>query len=307
MKIVFFGTPDLAVPALRLLAADAALRPVAVFTQPAARRSRRGEPEPSPVGRCATELGLELHEVQSVNEGAALERLQQLAPDVIVVVAFGQMLKKAVLALPTFGCINFHPSMLPRYRGAAPVQRAALEGVVDSGLTIMRLVKKMDAGPILKQVPWRLDPEKNAEELLEEAGRLGAPLLVEVLANIKTLQPREQDEAQVSFAPPLSKEDAPLAFAQPALNLHNRVRALQPWPRATCMLGQRRMIIHRTAVVDASGAPGEVLRVDAQGIIVACGQNALRLIEVQLEGKPRVKASDAANGLRLQPGARFVT
>ncbi|MBX3474625.1 MAG: methionyl-tRNA formyltransferase [Planctomycetes bacterium] len=307
MRIVFFGTPELAVPTLEALGADADLRPLAVFTQPPARRSRRGEPESSPVGTAARELGVELHEVASVNEGPALARLTQLAPDVIVVVAFGQMLKKAVLKLPVHGCVNFHPSMLPAYRGAAPVQRAVMDGVVDSGLTIMRLVKKMDAGPILLQRPWRLSPDKNAEELLAEAGQLGAPLMLQALRSIATLMAQDQEEARATYAPPLVKEDGLLQFDQGAVALHNRVRAVQPWPRASCTTGGKRVIVHRTSLAEESGAPGRVLRVDRQGIIVACGTGALRLEEVQLEGKPKVHARDAANGLRLQPGTVFET
>jgi len=309
MRTLLFGTPELAVPALRLLAADPVLRPLAVFTQPAARRSRRGGAEPSPVGQAALQLGLELHEVPSVNEGAALERITELRPDVIVVVAFGQFLKRVLLDLPRFGCLNFHPSALPRYRGAAPVQRAVLEGVVDSGMTVMRLVRQMDAGPILAQVPWHLDPELDAEQLLVQAGELGAPMLRDVLHALPNLTARQQLEAEATFAPPLSKQDGVLDFRLPAKRLHNVVRAMQPWPRAECVLqapdGDRRLLVHRTQIGQGQGSPGLVLAVASQGITVACGEGALILTQVQLEGKPRVAARDAANGLRLKAGGRF--
>lgn len=309
MRTIFFGTPELATPALRMLAADPALRPLAVFTQPQARRSRRGGAEPSPVGQAALELGLELHEVATVNEGPALARITELRPDVIVVVAFGQFLKRAVLNLPPLGCLNFHPSALPRFRGAAPVQRAVLQGVVDSGLTVMRLVRKMDAGPILAQQPWRLDPELDAEQLLAQAGDLGAPMLRDVLYALPGLPAREQSDADATFAPPLAKQDGVLDFRQPATQVHNRVRAVQPWPGAECQLqapqGDRRVLVHRSALAQGNGAPGTVLAVDKTGITIACGQGALTLTLVQLEGKPRVAARDAANGLRLKAGDRF--
>src|SRR5690606_22210979 len=164
MRVVFLGTPTIAVPTLRLLAVSPDYRPVCVFTQPPARRSRRGNAEPSPVARASEELGLDCEGCADINEAAVVERIRAAKPDVIVVVAFGQLLKRPLLELARHGCINFHPSMLPHYRGAAPVQRAVVEGVVESGLTVMKLVRKMDAGPILLQQPWRMDPKLNAEE-----------------------------------------------------------------------------------------------------------------------------------------------
>lgn len=306
MRVVFLGTPEIAVPSLRAIAAAHEL--VAVFTQPPARRSRRGKPEPSPVGAAAQALGLECHEVESVNSGEALARMQALAPDVIVVVAFGQLLKKAVLNLPRFGCINFHPSLLPRYRGAAPVQRAVLDGVTDSGLTVMRLVRKMDAGPLLLQRPWRMDPALDAAELLEQAGELGAPMLLDVLARLPGIAPREQDELQVCYAPPLTRQDGMLRCSEAALALHNRVRAVQPWPRAEAQLlrtPEVRLIVHRTRAEAGSGQPGEIVGINGDGIAVACAVGVLRITEAQLEGKPARPARDVANGLRLKTGERF--
>lgn len=313
MRTVFLGTPEIALPTLRAMAAHGDFRPLAVFTQPPARRSRRGAAEPSPVGAEAQRLGLPVHEVESVSTGEALQQLVELQPEVVVVVAFGQMLKKAVLQLPRHGCLNFHPSMLPQYRGAAPVQRAVLEGVVDSGLTIMRLVRKMDAGPILLQRPWRLDPAKNAEELLAEAGELGAPMMLDVLSRLERgITATEQDESQVSFAPPLEKADGELQFADSAESIVNRIRAVQPWPRAESWVqteerGELRVLIHRAELAkhEGSGSSGEVLAIDKRGIVVACGGGAVCLTEMQLEGKPRKPARDVANGLRLKPGAKF--
>ena len=313
MRTVFLGTPEIAIPTLQAMAGSEAFRPLAVFTQPAARRSRRGKAESSPVGTAARELDLPVHEVEAVSKGESLDALAALKPDVIVVVAFGQILKKAVLELPRFGCLNFHPSLLPHYRGAAPVQRAILEGVVEGGLTVMRLVKKLDAGPILLQQPWRMDAGKNAIELLEEAGRLGAPMMLEVLARLEAgIEARAQDESAVTFAPPLAKSDGELHFAaQSATQIINRVRAVQPWPKAEAWIlgsdGDTRVIVHHAEPSgdERSGTPGEVLAINQQGIMVACGQGSVSLTELQLEGKPRKPARDVANGLRLKPGARF--
>lgn len=307
MRVVFLGTPEIAVPTLRALAP--AHDVCAVFTQPAARRSRGGKAESSPVGHAATALGIECHEVESVNAGEPLARMQALKPDVIVVVAFGQLLKPAVLALPRYGCLNFHPSALPKYRGAAPVQRAVLDGVTDSGLTIMRLVKKMDAGPILLQLPWRLDPAKNAQELLAEAGEAGAPMMLEVLSQLEQgITAREQDESQVTFAPPLTKADGELLFSRSAAELHNRIRAVQPWPKAEAWLEREpsvRVLVLRAAVEAGSGEPGTIQGISQEGIRVACAEGVLRLLELQLEGKPPRPARDVANGLRLKTGERF--
>lgn len=289
-------------PTLRALAAAADLRPLAVFTQPAARRSRRGEPESSPVALAARDLGLETHEVESVNEGAALARLTELAPEAIVVVAFGQMLKKAVLNLPVHGCVNLHPSMLPLYRGAAPVQRAVMDGVTESGISVMRLVKKMDAGPILKQEAWQLDPELDAEQLLAQAGQAGARLLPQVLRQIPQLQAIAQDESRVTFAPPLEKHEGALDFGHDARRLRNRVRATQPWPRAWCFHGSKRIIVHRAALAPGSGTPGTVLAIEKAGIAVACAVGAVLFQTIQLEGKPAMGAFEVANGLRLKVG-----
>lgn len=308
MRLIFLGTPELAVPALRSLASHADFRPTLVFTQPPARRSRRGEAEPTPVAQAAGSLGIEYHAVPDINAAEPLQRMREAKPDAIIVVAFGQFLKRAVLELPRHGCLNFHPSLLPRYRGAAPVQRAVIDGVAESGLSIIRLVRKMDAGPILLQRPWHLDPDKNAAEFLAEAGEAGAGLLLEALRGIGSLEPAAQDDALATFAPPLKKADGEIHFNRPARELHNLVRGVQPWPRAEALLLRDkpvRMLVHRSQPLDERGEPGRVLCVDASGIVVACSAGALCLREVQLEGKPARAARDVANGLRLAAGEQF--
>lgn len=310
INVIFFGTPVIAVPALRALAALQSVRVNAVFTQPAARRSRRSPAESCEVAVAARELGFETHEVASVNEGEAYNRLAALSPDLIAVVSFGQILKQRVLALPRLGCLNFHPSMLPKFRGAAPIQRAVMAGVRTTGLTIMRLVKKLDAGPILLQRPWEIGGERSAEQLMAEAADLGAQLLCEVVEKLATgeiVPERAQNDAEATFAPPLTRLDGLIDFRREARALCDQVRGVQPWPRAevTLVEGSKRVIVHEAWVVDGSGSAGEVMGIDRQGVVVACGAGALRLTRVQLEGKSVVNAHDLANGLRLKPGARF--
>ena len=311
LNVVFFGTPSIAVPTLRALAASPLLRLSAVFTQPAARRSRRGQAEPSEVALCARGLALETHEVESVNEGVALERLNTLAPDVIAVVSFGQILKKRVLELPRHGCLNFHPSMLPDFRGAAPIQRAVMAGVRVSGLTIMRLVRRLDAGPIIDQRPWEIGDTLSAEQLMEHAAELGAAMMravLEQLAHGEVPVARDQDDSKATLAPPLAKGDGVLDFRRSAQALSDLVRGVQPWPRAQATLAlekPRRVIVHEARPHAASGTPGEIVALEKFGIVVACGSGALVLGRVQLEGKSVVSGIELANGLRLKKGVRF--
>jgi methionyl-tRNA formyltransferase len=312
LSVVFFGTPSIAVPTLRALVASPLLRVSAVFTQPAARRSRGGHAEPSEVARCARDLALETHEVESVNEGAHLERLISLAPDVIAVVSFGQILKKRVLELPRHGCLNFHPSMLPAFRGAAPIQRAIMAGVRVSGLTIMRLVRRLDAGPIIDQRPWEIGDTLNAEQLMEHAAELGASMMRSVLEKVARGEvhvARDQDDSKATLAPPLAKVDGVLDFRQNAQALSDLVRGVQPWPRAQATLAlekPRRVIVHEARPQASSGAPGEIIALEKAGIVVGCSSGSLVLGRVQLEGKSVVSGCELANGLRLQKGARFV-
>ncbi|MHC4842100.1 MAG: methionyl-tRNA formyltransferase, partial [Planctomycetota bacterium] len=259
MKTVYFGTPEIAVAPLRYLAASDQHEIKAVFTQPAARRKRRGKNEASPVGKTAMELGLPTHEVLSVNEGEAFEQLSAYAPDVIVVVAFGQILKKRVLELPKHGCINYHPSLLPAYRGAAPIQRAIMDGLETTGLTVMRLVKKLDAGAILVQQPWQWDMSKDAEELMIDAGAMAGPMLTEALQMLEESAPgTEQDHDAATYAHMLTRQDGEVSFDVSADALVNLVRAVQPWPKASTELmtdsGSKRVMIRRASVSEGKGA-----------------------------------------------------
>ena len=313
MRILLLGTPTFAVPTLRLLHADSVTAPSAVFTQPPKRRSRGGRAEPGEVAAAARELGIEVFEVESINRGDGKRRFVEQTPDIVVVAAFGQILGKAALNLPPHGCLNLHPSLLPKYRGAAPVQRAVMDGVVESGISIMRLVRKLDAGPILMQRPWQMDPHRTAEELLAEAADLGAEMMHHVVRRLisgEQITAVEQDDSQATYAPPLAKEDGRLDLSRPATEVVNRVRAVQPWPRGELTLetkkGPRRVLVHRARLGEGTGPAGRVLSIGAEGVQVACGEGGMLLQQLQLEGKPARPARDVANGLRLAVGARFV-
>lgn len=301
----------MAVASLRALAADPDLRPVGVFTQPAARRSRRGKASHSAVGEAALELGLPLIETPSVNRGEAFEHLTALKPDVIVVVAFGQMLSREVLNLPRHGCLNIHPSALPLYRGAAPVQRAVMDGVRESAISVMRLVREMDAGPILVQEPWPLDESKTAPELLAEAGERGAEIMCATLRRLnegETIPAMEQDHEQATFAAPLTTDDGLLNFDQPATQVRDCIRAVSGWPRGVAWLDREpavRVLIHAASVAPESGVAGEVIGINKDGFIVACNEQSILVREAQLENKPRRMGRDVANGLRLEIGEKF--
>lgn len=313
--LAFLGTPDFALPSLRALV-DAGLTPDLVLTQPSKRRSRRGQPEPSPVGALAAELGLAWLETDDVGSGEAFERITTLKPKAIAVVAFGQLLRKHVLGLPEHGCINLHPSMLPRLRGAAPVQWAILNGEYQTGISIMRLVRKMDAGPILLQRPFELTLMESAEEALERTAIAGAAMLVEVLTRLRRgeeVVARTQDEAGVTFAPMLTREHGQIRFDQPAQRVFDQIRGVQPWPKAECwhhVVGKpaHRILIHGAEVrgeLRREVAHGAVLSCDESGVVVACRESALVLTELQVEGKPRRIASEFLKGYTIASGDRF--
>ncbi|MCA8938894.1 MAG: methionyl-tRNA formyltransferase [Planctomycetes bacterium] len=310
MNIVFMGTPEFAVPSLQALANND-LAPRLVVTQPSKRRARRGEVELSPVGKAADFLGLELLECEKVSKGAALDQIVEIAPDLIVVVAFGQILRKSLLELPRYGCINLHPSMLPAYRGAAPIQRAIIDGARESGITVMRLVRELDAGPILLQRPFAIEENENAHLALERSAMVGADMLVEVVqAFAAGTPPAElvQDDSLATYAHMLGKDDGLLDFNRPALELHNLVCGVQPWPGAFTTLAGQPLKVHRTQVLSEQGrdaAAGTILAAAAEGLDVACGTGVLRILEVQAESKPRRKIGEFLNGTKLQVGEKL--
>lgn len=305
MRIVYMGTPRFAVPALARLLATPRFEVAAVVTQPDRPRGRSLQMQPCPVKELAVQHGRAVLTPDKIGE--AESELRALHPDVIAVAAYGQFIPRAIRELPRLGCINIHPSLLPRYRGAAPMQWAIANGDAVSGVTIMHVAKTMDAGDIILQREYPILPEESAAELEPRFAEIGAGMLVEAIDLLAAGNaPRiPQNESMVTLARKLSKDDARIDWVQPAAVLGHRIRGYQPWPGAVCEApkGAGRMLkILRAVVVDGRGEPGTLLDAGRDGPLVACGEQALRLITVQPENGGAMAATAWLNGSRLKPG-----
>ena len=292
MKIVFMGTPEFAVPSLEALVA-AGHQVVGVFSQPDKPKNRGMKLQPTPVKLCAMVHGLPVYQPTKLRDGTALETVRSLAPDLIVVAAYGRILPQEILDYPKYGCINVHSSLLPKYRGAAPIHWSILNGDKETGVTIMHMALALDAGDIISQVKTPIDPDETVEMLHDRLARLGADLLVETVQNIAdgTATRTPQDESQVTLAPMLSRE--------PARTLHDQVRGLIPWPSATAELNGVKCKIFATAVLDETTgkAPGSVLAADKKGLKIACGEGTVLRIDIlQAAGGKRMAAADYLRG-----------
>lgn len=304
LDLVYAGTPEFAVPALNALVA-AGHRVHLVLTQPDRPSGRGRRSQAPPVRRAAEELGLEIAQPQRLDE-TAREAIAACRPDAMVVTAYGQLLPQSVLDLPRLGCINIHASLLPRWRGAAPIQRALLAGDRQTGITIMQMDRGLDTGPILSQHPVPIVADETGGSLHDKLAGLSGPAITETLAERAAgrCQPRPQPEQGVTYARRLDKTEALLDWRQPAAELERRIRAFVPWPVAFTHWHGRALRIHAAEVAQASGAPGEILRLDAGGPVVAAGTEGLRLTRVQLPGKRPVSGRDFANA-GGRPGERM--
>ncbi len=304
LKILFMGTPEFAVPSLEgLIAAGHTI--CGVFSQPDKPVGRHQNVlQPTPVKGCALSHNIPVYQPVKLRDGTALAQIRELAPDLIVVVAYGRLLPLEILEAAPLGCINVHPSLLPKYRGSAPLNWPILNGDKETGVTIMHLVEAMDAGDMIIQERTPLGPDETAPQLTARLSRVGADLLVEAVSQLEvgTADRIPQDESQVTLAPMLSKELSPMDFARPARTLHDQVRGLLPWPAATCQVGGVRCKIFKTAVEEGEGTPGTVLAADQKGILVACGEGALRLIELQPDGKKAMPAAAFLQGHPVRVG-----
>lgn len=297
MKIVFAGTPEFAVPPLEMLLASQH-DVCAVYTQPDRPAGRGRKLTPSPVKQLAEQHGIPVFQPPTLKQPADQDQLRQIAPDLLVVVAYGLILPKAVLEIPRLGCVNIHGSLLPRWRGAAPIQRAVLAGDETTGITIMFVEPRLDAGPMLHKKSCVIGPLETAGDLHDRLSQLGAEALAETLPAIEsgTVNPEIQDESLVNYAAKLEKEEAPLDWSKPAIELERQVRAFNPWPVAeTEYRGQKLRIWLAQALDEATSAqPGTVLNRD-KTLDVATGHGVLRLLEVQLPGGKRISAQDFLN------------
>ena len=289
MRIVFMGTPDFAVPSLQALI-DAGHDVCAVYTQPDKPQGRKQILTAPPVKTLALEQA----------------RLRELAPEVIIVVAYGKLLPKAVLDIPPHGCINVHGSLLPRWRGAAPIQWAVIAGDEMAGVTTMQMAEGLDTGDMLLTYETKIGEKETAGELFDRLAQSGAELLTQTLVKLDEITPRPQDDAQSCYAHMLDKQMAVIDWSKSAHEIDCLIRGLNPWPIALTMLSGERLKVFAAEKANGNGEPGTVLEADPKkGLTVACGEGALKLIEIQLVGGKRMKATDFLRGHSLEVGVKL--
>ncbi len=311
MRIVFMGTSEFAATVLGAMLA-AGYRPVGVVTQPDRPQGRQNRVLPTPVKALALAAGLEVIQPVKLRTGSlTADTLQRWAPDLNVVAAYGRILPENVLACPRLGCVNVHASLLPRHRGAAPIQHAILAGDRETGVTLMRMDAGLDTGPILATRSLPIGPEETAAELHDRLAALGGALLVESLPGLaaQSLVAVPQDDTLATLAPPLSRDDGCIDWSLPAAVLHDRVRGLHPWPGTHTTWGGQLVKVFPPALADPDvrpdAAPGTLLATTGGTLTVACGAGVLRLCDIQLACKKRMLVADFLRGCTLTVGGRF--
>ncbi len=307
IRTVFMGTPEFALPTLQGLL-DAGVNLVGVYTQPDRPKGRGKKLAASPVKALALAHRLPVFQPERLRKPDVVEELRQLAPDLIVVVAYGQILPKSVLEIPRFQCINVHASLLPKYRGAAPINKSIVDGESETGVTTMLMDVGLDTGAMLVKRSTPIGPDETAGEVHDRLAQLGREAMAETLRLLCAgqLTPEEQDDAMSTYAPMMTKEDGLIDWSRSARQIHNQVRGLDSWPGAYSYLNGQVLKITRTGMSEeGSGAAGEVLRADATGISVACGQGVLIIGELQLPGKKRLTAREFLSGCPLPAGTRL--
>lgn len=307
MRIVFMGTPDSAVPSLQRLLNDGH-EVVAVWTQPDKPAGRGDKMHAPAVKEFALAHGLKVEQPPKIRIKESKDLFASYQAELAVVVAYGRILPGEYLNAPRRGCINVHFSLLPRYRGAAPVNWAIVNGEEKTGVTTMFVEEELDSGPILLQRETQIEDAETAPELMRRLAESGAELLGETLSRLDELQAKPQDDSKATFAPLLTKATGLIDWTSSAQEIERRVRGLQPWPNAYTSWNSQRLIVWKAAVYDQgeTSAPGEVLAAHGDDLIVGCGEKtALRLLELQLQGKRRLLARDFLNGTHLKIGDRF--
>lgn len=301
MRIVFLGTPEFAVPSLEALV-NRGHDVVGVFTQPDRPKGRGGVIAESPIKIAARRLGIPIHQPERIRRPESVEILRRLAPEMMVVVGYGQIIPQTLIDLPAYGVLNVHASLLPKYRGAAPIQWAIANGETETGVTIMQIDAGLDTGDILLQRSTPIGPDETAPELAARLAYLGAELLIEAIDQIAngTAHPKKQDEQQATYAPLLKKEDGRVDWTRPAGSIYNRLRGFTPWPGAyTTFRGQQLSILAAKPAGPDSIPPG-VLQVQKGHLLVGCGDGSmLELLEVQPAGRKPMSAQAFMNGYRI--------
>jgi methionyl-tRNA formyltransferase len=309
MNIVFIGTGEIGIPALKALVAHPDHDVLAVVTQPDRPTGRHQKLTPTPIKQEAFTLHLKIFQPEKINTKTSIDQLKYLKPELIVVAAYGQILSKTILELPTLGCLNIHASLLPKYRGAAPIHAAIRAGEKETGVTIMWMDEGLDTGDILSQVSTPIRAHDNAEVIHDRLAQLGAAELVKVLPLVKSGKAPhiKQDETQSTYAKKLSKEDGLINWNSPKRAIDYHIRGMTPWPGAFTRIpdgdSHRTLKIYQTIISRrAKGKPGEIVRIDKHGILIAAQEGGLLLREVQLEGKKRMHAAEFARGFNLPVG-----
>ncbi len=297
MRIVFMGTPDFAVPTLQRLIDKHEV--LGVFTQPDKPRGRHMTLTPSDVKVCALQNGIPVYQPESLKHGEAMPILDELKPDVIVVAAYGQILKEDVLKYPKYGCINAHGSLLPKYRGAAPIQRAVLDGEKYAGVTAMQMDVGLDTGDMLLAKSVEIGENETAGELFDRLALLAADVIEETLDNIDSLQPEAQDDSLSTYAKMLSKAECPIDWKRSAFQIHKQICGLNPWPSATAEQGENLFKIHMSHITDRTSdkAPGTII--DSKYVVCGDGK-LLELVEIQATGAKRMNIHDYLLGHKLE-------
>lgn len=301
MKIIYMGTPDFAVPALKSLASSEH-EVCAVFTQPDKPRGRKMILTPPDVKVCAQSLDIPVYQPDSMKNGDALEIINKYNPDVIVVAAYGKILPKAVLDAPKFGCVNIHGSLLPKYRGAAPIQQSVLNGDKITGITTMLMDVGLDTGDILLTEETEIGENETSGELFDRLAELGGKLILKTLSALEKgeITPKKQDESLATHTSKIDKSLCPIDFSKSAFEVHNKVRGLNPWPVATTKICGKNVKVYSTRLCPKSGTNGEVI--STKPLVVGCGDKSVEILELQPEGKKRMTADAFLAGHKLEIG-----
>ncbi len=307
MRIVFMGTPEFAVPCLQKLI-DCGHEITGVFTQPDKPQGRKMILTPPPVKALALENGLTVYQPLKMKDGTALEMLKEANPELVIVVAYGKILPKEILEFPKYGCINIHASLLPKLRGAAPIQWSVISGCEKTGVTSMQMDEGLDTGDMLITSELEIGENETAGELHDRVSALGAEVLEQTITALQNgeLKPEKQNHAEFTYAPMLSKELSPIDWNLSAREVHNKIRGLSPWPSAIAVLNGKKVKIHKSVVVSQKGgAPGEVAE-NGIRLVVACGDgNCIEILNLQTEGKKAMSAADFMRGNPVNIGDRF--
>lgn len=308
LRIVYFGTPAFAVPTLAALL-KSRHSVVGLVSQPDRPRGRGHRMAATPTKELAALCGVPVLQPLKLRDETFLRSIAELRADLGVVAAYGRILPEALLGIPRLGMINVHASLLPAYRGAAPVHRAVIAGDTTTGVTIMRVVRELDAGPMLERVTVSIDPDATSADLEGDLAQRGAALLLDVVERIAagTATETPQDEAQATYAPKVLKSESAIDWSLPAIRIHNLVRGLQPWPMASTLLDEGRVLIHRTSVpgIAAHAPPGTIVTAEGDTLAVSTGEGVISILQVQPEGRRPMTAREFLSGHRVVPGARL--